>query len=863
MKKILVSFLVVILLASNLPITGNAAGVKCELYVATNGNDQNDGSFSSPLKTLKAARDKIRLFKNEKAYSGGYTVYVREGSYQMDETFKLEEQDSGTKEAPVTYCAYGNEEVKLVGGVYFTEKELQPAGDTEKLKRLPEEDLRKKIYMLDLKKIGVENLGSAFYRGAYSYNNRLVQAGLVAKPNVPSGELFCNGQAMNIARYPNNGYIKVTSVLEKGYDYDDPDSASVDSSFVIGINDERLSRWTTALEDEALMYGFWKWAWADQTVPIKSIDVNKKQIASEYSSIFGVRTGAEFYVYNLLEELDSPGEYYIDYDNQIIYLYPPESENREFLLTTMASSIVYMKNTRHITFSGIDISGTRKHAFMISGGTNNTICDSEISLTSDCAVVISGYRNGIRDSYIHDVEGGVNITGGEFESLVSGENYAENCEIERFSRLSMTYVPAVSLGGVGNCVSYCEIHDAPHMAIEYGGNNNRIEYNEIYSVLQYADDGGAIYGGLTWVDRGTKINYNYIHDLEVVDTHGVSEGSGIGAIYLDGGQCEISMEGNVLENIDGRAFWINGGRDNVIKNNIIINCTQGLLFSDIMLSIDLSKHHYPKLHQSAYATSCKWKQSFPKLQNLLILSDDDKKLPLGNLFVNNVSYKTELVNATTKWSGEEVPVSKYLNTAENLVTGTDPGFLSIANKNYAFHEQAMVYDKLEGFKNIPFEKMRSITKQAQDVLKNAVVMKIASPKAIVSNQKQLIDAENLKVTPILINGYTYVPVQFVAEALGMAVSSNENTVTINGNGIELTLAKNGTEYTKNGVSGTLQAPAILNENRIMLPVREISALLSKKVVWDESDVVVVCDDEDILIGREEIITYLSNILNKY
>ena len=60
------------------------------------------------------------------------------------------------------------------------------------------------------------------------------------------------------------------------------------------------------------------------------------------------------------------------------------------------------------------------------------------------------------------------------------------------------------------------------------------------------------------------IKNNYIHDIVSKS----SGSTGISAVYLDGCQCDVTMEGNIVENVDGDAFKINGGRDNVVKNNI-------------------------------------------------------------------------------------------------------------------------------------------------------------------------------------------------------------------------------------------------------------------------------------------------------
>jgi len=81
-------------------------------------------------------------------------------------------------------------------------------------------------------------------------------------------------------------------------------------------------------------------------------------------------------------------------------------------------------------------------------------------------------------------------------------------------------------------------------------------------------DCGAIYTGRDYTARGNVIAHNWIHD---------SGGVGMGSmgIYLDdcvSGQILIS---NVLERCT-RAVFIGGGRDNVVRGNLLVDCQPAL-----------------------------------------------------------------------------------------------------------------------------------------------------------------------------------------------------------------------------------------------------------------------------------------------
>lgn len=101
----------------------------------------------------------------------------------------------------------------------------------------------------------------------------------------------------------------------------------------------------------------------------------------------------------------------------------------------------------------------------------------------------------------------------------------------------------------------------------YGGNDNIIEYNEIYDVMNEAGDMAALYCGRSLVARGNIIRGNIIHDI-----YTDSDASSIHAVYFDDSYSGQTVTGNIFYNIQEEAVFVNGGRDNTITNNIFVNC---------------------------------------------------------------------------------------------------------------------------------------------------------------------------------------------------------------------------------------------------------------------------------------------------
>lgn len=87
---------------------------------------------------------------------------------------------------------------------------------------------------------------------------------------------------------------------------------------------------------------------------------------------------------------------------------------------------------------------------------------------------------------------------------------------------------------VGNLISHNRIHDAPNSGIVFAGNNNVIEYNEIYRIGLGSSDLGGIYTNSAWTARGNVIRHNFIH-------HSMNAN----ALYMDDGSCGSLMEGNM------------------------------------------------------------------------------------------------------------------------------------------------------------------------------------------------------------------------------------------------------------------------------------------------------------------------------
>lgn len=846
-RKTVNIFLCFCLLLTLLPQTASAEdAAHMYIYVSPTGNDAADGTITAPLKTLQAARDAVRRRKKSgELPERGFVVYLRGGDYMIQEGLELMAEDSGTEAAPVVYRAYPGETVTLVGGASLPGSAFTRVTDESILNRIVDESARKQVVVADLGVLGFTDFGEVFWPGAYSYAMHWL-----TKPKAASPELFINGSLQTNARYPNEGYMQIAEVIDPGANprmwendkksepgYVKEADRDQEDTFEIRPDDERYKKWMQVPENDALMYGFWAWAWADHTVPLKKVYPDANKLESGVPSWYSVKTGGRFYVFNLLEEIDMPGEYYLDCAGRKLYLYPPVDLNgADIKLSVLQDPLIHIKGADYVTIKGIKMTAARNMAVYMESGTHNIVRECEISYTADTAVTIDSdcKNSGVIGCTIHDVNGGVRLRGGDAKTLTSAENFAVNNEIYRFARINKTYNPAVGLEGVGNIAAYNEMYDAVHLAIQFSGNNHKIHYNNIHDVVTENDDMGAIYSGRSWVQRGTSIRYNYIHNLH----SSLQKDHGIHGIYLDDRLCEVDMSGNIFEDIDGSAIMINGGRDNVVFNNLLVNVSGGFLFRDILPPDPESDttNLMASLQTAPYQSEI-WAKAYPHLPNIL---DDQPGYPKYNMVRNNVSINCGKSSISKAFSdGADM---------ENNYESMTADFYDAENKNYLLKADSAVFKAIPDFVQLPVTRMGTYTKRAEERVRQAAVLAIGSPMTLAEGELVQIDADNSAVIPKIIGDRTFVPLRYISEHLGMTVQFDETNgqITVSDAESTLTLAAGDETAQKNGSPVAMGAAAFIEEGRTMVPLRAVSEMLSKEVFWDDCGLIVVSEHENIL-----------------
>ena len=318
------------------------------IYVSVDGNDSWTGTCAKPaqgdgpFRTLERARDAIRQRKAAGGLAaGGVVVEVAGGTYCLDKPFELTASDSGTPECPITYRAQPGAEVRLVGGRVVSN--FAPVNDPSALARL-DETARGHVLQADLKAAGVTDLGKQ------DWSTSKGGAGL---------ELFYQDRPMTLARWPNNGFTPIVNVA--GPIVKNTRGQDVCREGLIVYEGDRPSRWVK--EPDGWVHGYWFHDWSDQRHPIASIDVERHVLAVKppYHS-YGYRKDRWFYAFNLLPELDSPGEWYLDRAAGMLYFWPPETAGGVAAghpMVSVVETLIAMQDVSHVTIRGFTLEACR------------------------------------------------------------------------------------------------------------------------------------------------------------------------------------------------------------------------------------------------------------------------------------------------------------------------------------------------------------------------------------------------------------------------------------------------------------------------------------------------------------------------
>lgn len=148
---------------------------------------------------------------------------------------------------------------------------------------------------------------------------------------------------------------------------------------------------------------------------------------------------------------------------------------------------------------------------------------------------------------------------------------------------------------------------------------------------------------------------------------------------------------------------------------------------------------------------------------------------------------------------------------------------------------------------------------------NAVCLMLDVPTALKNGEKTQIDPDNANVVPFTVNDRTMVPFRFIGEALGANVEyqggeEEKVFITLGSDKVELTIGSD--QMLVNGTASTLEAPAMLKDDRTFVPLRACAEAFGKEVFWDPQGLIIISDIKDIYDvekDADEILDIISEI----
>jgi hypothetical protein len=683
-------------------------------HVAPNGSDAGDGSVGAPFLTLERARDAIRALQRPLA-PGGVTVYLRGGSHRRTATFSLNASDSGTEVAPIVYCAFPGETPMLTTSKPVTAAQCAPLALSEHFRVPPGTDPAR-IWEVDVTGNPRANSFPNVFNEWWIFN------ALRSSQNGGLLEVFRNGERMRLSRYPNAELSDdrltpnllmdgvATGVANDGsghlntsgnYTTSNGTVVPVSAAFHFRAEEvERVARWQTALDRGGVwLMGYWRVPWQLNAARVGVLDVGSKRtigfqsganisngIGDKYMRPVGSRK-EPYWVINLLEELDQPGEWCMDFNRKRLYFLMDRDgapADGEIEISDVGTPLIQGNATSDVIFRGL---GLRRHlgiGIQILGGNRVLVAGCTFEQVANMAVDINGgTTHGVVSSHFEKLaSGGVMLRGGQTSPSVTPANhFAVNNSFQSFSEVVRVYQAAVDIGyggpmgnwglpTVGMRAAHNRVRSSPHAAILWNGHNHIIEFNDISDFTRISNDLGAIYRFGPNMDARTSIRFNHIYNSPL--------GEGI---YNDFDHVRTPIHGNVI-NLKTSAAGSRGHGIWTTTNTTPGGAVAGLPMTlNVRNNISVNGRNNYVFHSATGGT----------IENNLSYRKLAADFSWTRVTTSGGTHSTSSSNASTLASGP------------NIAYATDPGFVDFANDDLRLRPNAQALRDMPDFVPIPLE----------------------------------------------------------------------------------------------------------------------------------------------------------------
>ena len=510
-----------------------------------------------PGDDLAAVRDLLRAKRDPKGLA---EVIFEDGVYELTNRVELTERDS-----KATWRARHPGKAIIVGGWSFRGCDMKPLPASDPLAKRLFPEVRGKVRTIAVPECLRTNFVAHAFVGGLPV--------LIGSCGNYSG-FDSNKKEIWGAKYPRHPVLSIDTHLmtpARWPNADNEDFFSPGSNMVVkaakGVNpvvrvpDGRLARWQVEDADINVAGFLMDCIYATGRAAVTKVDPAAGTAEIAHGGICGK---SRFAFYNVMEEIDVPGEWCYDRKSGRLVVYPPEGFSPDSIcaLGVSADSFFRVRGS-DIALEGFKFTAKHSHpAVVLEGGERNRIVGCRFSGLEYEAVYVNGRSCRVQSCDFEELNAaGVRVTGGSGITGTRGRNVVENCRFRDFCRMKDSWATGgcILAGGAGNAVRHCEISDSIEHGLDYFGFGHLVEYNRIYDCSYQFGDSGAVYSKGGSVSFGCTFRYN-----------DVSSAPGyVHAIYFDDTTSGHRIYGNICRGYGSFGIFIGGGRDNVISNNLV------------------------------------------------------------------------------------------------------------------------------------------------------------------------------------------------------------------------------------------------------------------------------------------------------
>lgn len=690
-----------------------------KIFVSTVGDDSWDGSEEEPLRTLEKAIDVANEMREDSDKL--IEILLREGTYSVTNTIKI--INSQKDDSLLKISAYQDEKVTINAGVDIPLSAMSIA-DSDFTNAIIDKPNAGSVLQYNLKDAQIEDFGEISLRGHLISDEKEAQA-----------ELSLNGEVQKLAGWPNGEYTGLIKPIDSN-EYGKRTKSGIANGCSFKVNYDRPSQWSKP--EQAWLSGTIGPNYEFDYYPVSRFDSKEKRVYLSRGALEKYYTEPYYRFENVPEELDEPGEYYIDRQSGMLYFYPPEDAPKDSVLTiTMSTptldvsrkapnSMFRIENSKNIVFENLIFKGGRGSAITGKNNSNIKFINCEINSFGENGIRFDASTDiTISDCKIHDVgqDGILFVSCGNYQTLSPSNIVVSNNDIYNFARLERSYKTGIDFGYrcVGATAANNHIHNGPHAGMIFYGVNNDIYGNEFDHLVTEFSDMDALYcnnSNYPW-ERGNKIHNNYFHDIGKSSMNGRHQ-INVRAIRTDNRGCGLNIYENLFYNIGdgGNGNGNNGigaitaeGTRNRIFNNLFVDCNEayfntlqykeietaddGTLYPDTIINssgvevantINGAKVADLKKQMENYLPV--YGKQFPELYNYFY---EHPNMSKTNEFKNNmiINIAIPLSNFNGTQNEEGFRGSQMLTAASgNYVSTSDPGFVSYDNGNLELSSSA-------------------------------------------------------------------------------------------------------------------------------------------------------------------------------